>query len=85
MNVAASSCTGECLKSGPWGLAIVLLLGVACYFLYKSMSKRIKRIREQQMQPPATPSKPAESSAPRAEIVPPPVADTTSQDDRPDA
>lgn len=62
--VAASSsnCTGECLKSGPWGLAIILLLGVACYFLFRSMSKHIKRVREQQ-QPPSDAAKVREAPA----------------------
>jgi hypothetical protein len=42
----ADTCTGECLKSGPWGLAIILLLCIGCYFLFKSMSKHLKRVRE---------------------------------------
>jgi hypothetical protein len=44
-DVAAKS--GEAVKSGPWGLAIILLLCVACYFLFKSMSKHLRRVREQ--------------------------------------
>ncbi len=44
---AANKCTGECDKSGPWGLAIVLLLCILCYFLFKSMSKHLKKVREQ--------------------------------------
>lgn len=47
VNRQADSCTGECLKSGPWGFAIILLLAIACYFLFRSMSKRLKRVREQ--------------------------------------
>lgn len=45
--ILAGDCTGECLKSGPWGLAIILILCVACYFLFRSMSKHIKKVREQ--------------------------------------
>ncbi len=37
---------GEAGKSGPIGLAIILILCVACYFLFKSMSKHLKRVRE---------------------------------------
>ena len=37
---------GEAAKSGPWGLAIILLLAVVCYFLFKSMSKHLRRVRE---------------------------------------
>ncbi|MGH8922105.1 MAG: hypothetical protein ACRD0H_27820 [Actinomycetes bacterium] len=39
--------SGEGAKAGPWGLAIILLLCVACYFLFKSMSKHMRRVREQ--------------------------------------
>jgi hypothetical protein len=42
----AATCTGECQKSGPLGLLVILLLCVACYFLFKSMSKHLKRVRE---------------------------------------
>ena len=37
---------GEGVKSGPIGLAVILLLCVAAYFLFKSMSKHLKRVRE---------------------------------------
>jgi hypothetical protein len=45
--IDASTCTGECLKSGPWGLAIILLLGIACYFLFRSMSRHLRKVRTQ--------------------------------------
>jgi hypothetical protein len=38
--------TGEAAKSGPIGLAIVLILCIVCYFLFKSMSKHLRRVRE---------------------------------------
>jgi hypothetical protein len=38
--------SGESKKSGPIGLAVILLLCVACYFLFKSMSKHLRRVRE---------------------------------------
>ena len=34
-------------KSGPIGLAVILLLCVACYFLFKSMSKHLRKVREE--------------------------------------
>ena len=37
---------GEAAKSGPWGFAIILVLAVACYFLFKSMSRHMKYVRE---------------------------------------
>jgi hypothetical protein len=38
---------GENKKSGPIGLAVILLLCVACYFLFKSMSKHLRKVREE--------------------------------------
>jgi hypothetical protein len=64
--------SGEAAKSGPWGLAIILVLAVACYFLFKSMSKHLRRVREQfpaDDRPPAT--DPAD--APRRQPPAPPV------------
>ena len=37
---------GEGVKSGPIGLAVILVLCVAAYFLFKSMSKHLKRVRD---------------------------------------
>ena len=39
--------TGEAAKSGPIGLAVILVLCVACYFLFKSMSKHMRKVREE--------------------------------------
>lgn len=44
--MTAKGPTGEAAKSGPWGLAIILILCAACYFLFKSMSKHMRRVRE---------------------------------------
>jgi hypothetical protein len=33
-------------KAAPLGLFVLLLMGVACYFLFKSMSRHLKRVRE---------------------------------------
>lgn len=38
--------SGESKKSGPIGLAVILVLCVACYFLFKSMSRHLRRVRE---------------------------------------
>lgn len=38
--------SGEALKAGPIGLAVILLLCIACYFLFKSMSKHMRNVRE---------------------------------------
>lgn len=42
-----SAKSGEAVKSGPIGFAIILLLCIACYFLFKSMSRHLKRVREE--------------------------------------
>lgn len=39
--------SGEAVKAGPIGLAVILLLCIACYFLFKSMSKHMRRVREE--------------------------------------
>ena len=58
--------SGEGLKSGPIGFAVILVLCVASYFLFKSMSKHLKKVREEfpvdaSTSPPAptTPAHPA--------------------------
>jgi hypothetical protein len=38
--------SGEAAKAGPIGLVVIVLLCVACYFLFKSMSKHLRRVRE---------------------------------------
>jgi hypothetical protein len=38
---------GENQKSGPIGFAVILVLCIACYFLFKSMSKHLRKVREQ--------------------------------------
>jgi hypothetical protein len=44
--LAVAAPSGEAAKSGPWGLAVILVLCAACYFLFKSMSKHLRRVRE---------------------------------------
>jgi hypothetical protein len=39
--------TGESVKSGPIGLVVIILLCIGCYFLFKSMSKHLRRVREE--------------------------------------
>jgi hypothetical protein len=38
--------TGEAAKAGPIGLAVIIILCIACYFLFKSMSKHLRRVRD---------------------------------------
>lgn len=69
--------SGEAAKSGPIGLAIILILCIACYFLFKSMSKHLKSVRENfpdrsgSAEPPA-PSPPSPATPPPAAPEPPP-------------
>lgn len=72
--------TGEAAKSGPLGLALILVLCVACYFLFKSMSKHLKKVREQFPAEPSAGQPPQVSGAdapaasvPAEEKAPPPT------------
>ena len=58
--------TSEGMKSGPIGLAIVLLLCIACYFLFKSMSGHLRRVREDFPKDPPTGPGHAGSTPPAA-------------------
>jgi hypothetical protein len=37
---------GEAAKSGPMALAVILVLVIACYFLFRSMSRHLKKVRQ---------------------------------------
>jgi hypothetical protein len=44
---ALLAATGEAAKSGPLGFAVILALCIVCYFLFKSMSKHLRKVREE--------------------------------------
>ena len=74
----------ESKKSGPIGFAVILILCVACYFLFKSMSKHMRKVREEfpgttdaQSEPDVQPKPPAESDEPETVTHP---ADPPSSD-----
>lgn len=68
--------SGEAVKAGPIGLAVILILCIVCYFLFKSMSKHMRRVREefpadpdeQRTTPPAT--VPPNETSPKQGIQP---------------
>lgn len=39
--------SGEAKKAGPLALAMILLLAVASYFLFRSMSRHLRKVREE--------------------------------------
>jgi hypothetical protein len=47
LHLLARATGGEGVKSGPLGLAIILVLCVAVYFLFKSMSKHLRKVRDE--------------------------------------
>ena len=62
IDVVAKS--GEAAKSGPIGFAVILVLCVVCYFLFKSMSKHLRKVREQY---PGNPPEPQTATTPATE------------------
>jgi hypothetical protein len=39
--------TGEAAKAGPIALLVILLLCTACYFLFRSMTKHLRKVRDE--------------------------------------
>lgn len=82
--LASAVLADEAKKSGPIGLAVILLLCVACYFLFKSMSKHLRRARDhfpadERPQRPQRPQRPDQSG--RSETSPrPPAAEVRRRD-----
>jgi hypothetical protein len=68
----ATSCTGECQKSGPLGLLVILLLCVACYFLFKSLSRHLRNVRDHF--PAELPPDPLSPKRPVATTLPAPTS-----------
>ncbi|HEY2299874.1 MAG TPA: hypothetical protein VGH43_19265 [Jatrophihabitans sp.] len=90
LEILARAKGGEGVKSGPIGLAVILLLCVAVYFLFKSMSKHLKRVRDEfpsdpadQAQPPQQGDSPSTEadSAPAEPDQPPSEADPARRSD----
>jgi len=71
--------SGEGWKSGPIGLAVILALCVASYFLFKSMSKHLRKVREEFPVDGST----DQPAAPPAQSVSAPDNDRTSGGDEP--
>ena len=70
--------SGEAAKSGPIGLAVILILCIVCYFLFKSMSKHLRKVREEfpgQQSSVGVPAKPSPAAGPSAGTPP---ADTAA-------
>ncbi len=69
MHAAVLAKSGEAVKAGPIGLAVILLLCIACYFLFKSMSKHMRTVRENFPTGEAPSPNPVPSDVQRAELV----------------
>jgi hypothetical protein len=72
---------GEGVKSGPIGLAVILVLCVAAYFLFKSMSKHLKKVREEF--PTDEPAAPVDAAAPERPPAQVPPAEVPPKSDSP--
>lgn len=58
--------TGEAAKSGPMGLLVILVLVIACYFLFRSMTKHLRRVRDDFPNRENTPKPPPAGQRPNA-------------------
>jgi hypothetical protein len=47
MFVQLAAPTGEGAKAGPIALLVILLLCTACYFLFRSMTKHLRKVRDE--------------------------------------
>lgn len=54
--------TGEAAKAGPIALLVILLLCTACYFLFRSMTKHLRKVRDE------FPGQPPRPDAPPGEL-----------------
>ena len=45
--VLADDSGGEAKKAGPIALLVIMLLVIACFFLFRSMSKHLRRVRDE--------------------------------------
>jgi hypothetical protein len=55
--------TGEGAKAGPIALLVILLLCTACYFLFRSMTKHLRKVRDDfpsELPPEPPPERPTE-------------------------
>jgi hypothetical protein len=77
--------SGEAAKSGPIGLAIILILCIACYFLFKSMSKHLKAVREDFPSDASDTAETPEAHTPNTDATPAavPAEPVTSEADQP--
>lgn len=79
--ILSAAPTGEAAKAGPWWLAVVLLLCIACYFLFRSMSKHLRKVRDEfPVDPPAGPAAPAAEGHVDLPATPAPERDAEQHD-----
>ena len=69
MFVQLAAPTGEGAKAGPIALLVILLLCTACYFLFRSMTKHLKKVRDEF--PGEPPAEPPSDRPPEAPAEPP--------------
>jgi hypothetical protein len=65
----------ESKKSGPIGFAVILVLCVVCYFLFKSFSRHLRKVREQFPDGRTTPPAEGSKTPTDADVPPSPPSD----------
>lgn len=70
---AGTSLGDEVHKAGPLWAVVVVLLGIACFFLFRSMSRHLRYVREHAESATDEPRPSADGSPTAREVEPPPL------------
>ena len=76
---------GEAKKAGPIALVVILVLAIACYFLFRSMTRHLRKVREEFPRDDPAPSAPQPPADERTEEPAPPAIQQNGTAEKPPA
>jgi len=74
---------GEAKKAGPIALVVILVLAIACYFLFRSMTRHLRKVREEFPGDDPAPSAPQPPADERTEQSVPPAIQANGTAEKP--